>query len=302
MSSVNITAYQRLVATAAGLKVPDAVRQVATAPPQDPQPGQIWRAVWDDTIQLLLITAAGDDDTLRAVPASFERYADPDTLLVPAQATTLEQPLALWWGLETTLPWCVLDRQVSELTKRPPALTARTLADAVPGTQWGSGTVSSAPANEYRAVLADQLALFASARWVPQGSGGLNQLLCDHGITAPQLGAELQLPPPRALAVWRGQLALTAEQAATLAERLGQSTGQLLAANPALPPVVVHELNRPLRRKQVKALAAQHDESEREARLRAAYGIYTLAARDDDRTQPNWTARTDRYFELRLGE
>lgn len=302
MSSVHTTAYQRLVAAAAGLKVPDAVRQVATAPPQDPQPGQIWRAVWDDTIQLLLITAAGDDDPLRAVPASFERYADTDTLLLPAQATTLEQPLALWWGLEATLPWCVLDRQVSELTSRPPALTFRTLAAAVPGTQRGSGTALSAPTIEYRGVLADQLALLASAQWAPQGSGGLNQLFRDHGITALQLGVELKLPPPQALAVWRGQLALTADQAATLADRLDQPASQLLAANPALPPAVVHELNRPLRRKQVKALAAQHDEAERDARLRAAYGIYTLAARDEDRAQPNWKARTDRYFELRLGE
>ncbi|WP_326585384.1 hypothetical protein OG889_44750 [Streptomyces sp. NBC_00481] len=302
MSSVHTTAYQRLVAAAAGLKVPDAVRQVATAPPQDPQPGQIWRAVWEDTIQLLLITAAGEDDTLRAVPASFERYADTDTLLLPARATTLEQPLALWWGLEAALPWCVLDRQVSELTSRPPTLTARTLADAVPGTQWGSGTAPSAAITEYRGVLADQLAFLASAQWVPQGSGGLNQLFRDRGITAPQLVAELELPPPQALALWRGQLALTADQAATLAERVEQPASQLLAANPALPPAVVHELNRPLRRKQVKALAAQHDETERDARLRAAYGIYTLAARDDDRTQPNWKARTDRYFELRRGE
>ncbi|MFL1897555.1 hypothetical protein ACJWDR_00335 [Streptomyces tauricus] len=302
MGSVHTTAYQRLVAAAAGLKVPDAVRQVATAPPQDPLPGQIWRAVWEDTIQLLLITAVSDDDTLRAVPASFERYGDADTVLLPAQATTLEQPLALWWGLEAALPWCVLDRQVSELTSRPSAFTSRMLADAVPGTQWGSGTALSSSTIEYRAVLADQLAFLASTQWVPQGSGGLNQLFRDQGITAPQLVAELQLPPPQALAVWRGQLALTADQAATLAERLGQPAGRLLEANPALPPAVVHELNRPLRRKQVKALAVQHDETERDARLRAAYGIYTLAARDDDRTQPNWTARTDRYFELRLGE
>lgn len=302
MSSVHTTAYQRLVAAAAGLKVPDAVRQVATAPPQDPLPGQIWRAVWEDTIQLLLITAVSDDDTLRAVPVSFERYGDADTVLLPAQATTLEQPLALWWGLEATLPWCVLDRQVSELTSRPSTFTSRMLADAVPGTQWGSGTALSSSTIEYRAVLADQLAFLASTQWVPQGSGGLNQLFRDRGITALQLGAELQLPPPQALAVWRGQLALTADQAATLAERLGQPAGRLLEANPAVPPAVVHELNRPLRRKQVKALAAQHDETERAARLRAAYGIYTLAARDDDRTQPNWTARTDRYFELRLGE
>ncbi|MCX4539049.1 hypothetical protein [Streptomyces sp. NBC_01669] len=302
MSSVHTTAYQRLVAAAAGLKVPHAVHQVATAPPQDPKPGQIWRAVWEDTIQLLLITAASDDDTMRAVPASFERYADTGTLFLPAQATTLEQPLALWWGLEARLPWCVLDRQVSELTPRPDILTSRTLADTVTDTRWGSDAIPSAAANEYRAVLAEGLEVLASAQWAPQGSGGLSQLFRDHAITAPQLAAELKLPAPQALAVWRGQQPLTAHQAATLAERLDQPAGYLLAANPALPPAVVHELNRPLRRTQVKELAAQYNETERNARLRAAYGIYTLAARDDDRTQPNWTARTDRYFELRLGE
>lgn len=58
MSSVHTTAYQRLLAAAASLKVPDAVHRVATAAPQDPRPGQIWRAMWEDTIQLLLITTA----------------------------------------------------------------------------------------------------------------------------------------------------------------------------------------------------------------------------------------------------
>lgn len=302
MSSVHTTAYQRLVAAAAGLKVPDAVHRAATAPPPDPRPGQIWRAVWDDTIQLLLITTAGDQDTARAVPASLERYADADTLLLPAPATTLEQPLALWWGLETTLPWCVLDRQVSELTSRPDTLTSRMLADTVTGARWGSSTVVPAAANEYRAALTDQLEVLASAQWAPQGAGGLSELLRDHGITVQQLAAELKLPPPLALDMWRGQQPLNAEQAATLAALLGQPAARVLDTNPALPPAVVHQLNRPLRRSQVKKLAAQYDETEHAARLRAAYGVYTLAARDDNRTQPNWNARTDRYFELLLDE
>ncbi|MFB7170648.1 hypothetical protein ACFCYM_07450 [Streptomyces sp. NPDC056254] len=238
---------------------------------------------------------------MRAVPTSFERYADVDTLLLPGQATTLEQPLALWWGLETTVPWCVLDRQVSELTGRPDALTSRTIADTVVGAQWGRGdTVLSAAASEYRAVLTDHMEVLASARWAPQGAGGLSQVFRDHGISVQQLAAELNLPSPVALDVWRGQHPLTAEQAATLAALLGQPAGRLLDANPAVPPSVVHELNRPLRRSQVRKLAAQHDETEHDARLRAAYGIYTLAARDDHRTQPNWIARTDRYFELQL--
>ncbi|CAM5568600.1 HTH cro/C1-type domain-containing protein OS=Streptomyces griseus OX=1911 GN=NCTC13033_01513 PE=4 SV=1 [Streptomyces griseus subsp. griseus] len=102
--------------------------------------------------------------------------------------------------------------------------------------------------------------------------------------------------------MWRGQQPLNAEQADTLAALLGQPAARFLDTNPALPPAVVHELNRPLRRSQVKKLAAQYDETEHAARLRAAYGVYTLAARDDNRTQPNWNARTDRYFELLLDE
>ncbi|MFJ8076983.1 hypothetical protein ACIQ7Q_24325 [Streptomyces sp. NPDC096176] len=302
MSSVHTTAYQRLVAAAAGLKVPDAVHRVATAQPQDPKRGEIWRAAWEDIIQLLLITTTGDDDTAHVVPVSFERYADARTLLLPARATTLEQPVALWWGLEATVPWCVLDRQVSELTARPDNLTSRALADTVKESTWGSGTVLSAAAGEYRAVLTGHLEVLASAQWAPQGSGDLAELLGEHGITVQQLAAELNLAPPHALDVWRGQQPLTAEQAATLAALLGQPAARFLDANPTLPPTVVHELNRPLRRSQIKKLAAHYDETEHAARLRAAYGIYALAARDDNRTEPNWTARTDRYFELRLDE
>ncbi|MEU8926207.1 hypothetical protein AB0D10_35640 [Kitasatospora sp. NPDC048545] len=301
MSSVHTTAYQRLVAVAAGLKVPAAVRRVATEPPQDPRPGQIWRAAWKDVIQPLLVTSTGDD-TLRAVPASFERYADGNTLLLPASASTLEEPLALWWGLEATVPWCVLDRQVSELSNCPASLTRHSLAGAVAGAPRGASTAESAAANEYRGLLAGRVAVLSAARWEPEGTGSLPQLLKDKAITPGDLAAELELLPPQALAVWRGKLPLTPDQAATLADRLGQRAEQLIAANPALPHEVVHELNRPLRRAQVKALAARYNEAEHDARLRAAYGIFALAARQDGPARPNWTARTDRYFELCLGE
>ncbi len=301
MSPVHSTAYQQLMAVAAGLKVPDAVRRVTSAPPQDPQPGQIWRAVWDDVIQLLLITAV-DGDVLRAVPASFERYADTDTLLLPATASTLEESLALWWGLEAVFPWCVLDRQVSELTDRPTSMAGGSLADTVVGARWGKGAAVSAAGTEYRGVLADRVAVLASARWEPLGTGGLPQLFKDSGLTPGILAAELQLLPPQALAVWRGMQPLTTDQAAVLAERLGRSADELIAANPAVPQDVVRELNRPLRRAQVKALAARHGEAELDARLRAAYGIFALAARQSGPARPDWTARTDRYFELCLGE
>lgn len=303
MNAAQSSAYERLLAAAAGLKVPDAVREVATAPPRDPEPGQIWRAVWEHTIQLLVITTV-DDDTVHAIPVSFERYADAHTLLLPAEASTLEQPLALWYGLKQPLPWCVLDRQVSQLTMPLPASLHPDLPHTAPlGARWGSSAPSPAAADaEYRGALADTLARLSAARWVPEGSGALRELLQQRGVTAQQLGSQLQLPPAQALPVWRGQYPLTADQADKLAVLLGLRADEVLAANPALPPALVHELNRPLRRKQVRTLAARHLESEHQARLRAAYGIFTLAARPDSRTNTDWTARTDRYFELRLGQ
>ncbi|MGW1917634.1 hypothetical protein ACWCQS_45045 [Streptomyces sp. NPDC002076] len=303
MNPAQSSAYERLAVAAARLKVPDAVREAATVPPRDPEPGQIWRAVWEYAVQLLVITEVGCD-TVQAVPLSLERYADAHTLLLPAGASTLEQPLALWWALKQALPWHVLDRQVSQLTVPLPASADPALPhDVPPGARWGSPAPSpAAAAAEYRGVLADTLARLSAARWASQGSGALPQLLQKRGVNAQQLASQLQLPPAQALSVWRGQYPLTADQAEKLAVLLGLGMDEVLAANPALPPAVVRELNRPMRRGQVRALAARHIENEHQARLRAAYGIFTLAARQDDRTNMDWAARADRYFELRLGQ
>ncbi|QDO25684.1 hypothetical protein FNV65_55020 [Streptomyces sp. S1A1-8] len=300
MNPAQSSAYERLVAAAAGLKVPDAVREVATAPPRDPEPSQIWRAVWEDTIQLQVITAVADD-TVQAVPVSFERYADTDTLLLPAGASTLEQPLALWWGLQRPLPWYVLDRQVSQLTVPLPASMGPAFPHEVPpGATWGSTAPHpTAAAAEYRGVLADSFAELSGAQWVPQGSGALPELLQRRGITIKQLASQLNLQPPHALEVWRGQVPLTPEQAEDLAAALGLGADEVLAANPALPAPVIHELSRPSRRPQVRALAARTATSEPDARRRAAFGIYALAARQEGSTT-DWGARADRYFELHL--
>ncbi|WP_432091990.1 hypothetical protein [Streptomyces sp. NRRL F-5630] len=247
-----------------------------------------------------MITAVADD-TVQAVPVSFERYADTDTLLLPAGASTLEQPLALWWGLQLSLPWYVLDRQVSQLTVPLPASTGPALPHEVPpGATWGSTAPHpTAAAAEYRGVLADSLAELSAAQWVPQGSGALPELLQRRGITIKQLASQLNLQPPHALEVWRGQAPLTPEQAEDLATALGLGADEVLAANPALPAPVIHELSRPSRRPQVRALATRTATSEPDARRRAAFGIYALAARQEGSTT-DWGARTDRYFELHL--
>lgn len=302
MNHAQGSAYERLRAAAAQWKVPAAVREVATAPPGDPEPNQIWRAVWEHTVQLVVITSV-DDTTVQAIAVSLERYADAHTLLLPAEASTLEQPLALWWGLRQSLPWCVLDRQVSQLTTPlPVSLHPDCPQQAPPGAQWGTTLPSpAATAAEYRGLVIDHLARLSGARWEPEGTGTLPQLLQQHGINARQLAEHLQLAPPQALSVWRGQTPITPEQAQHLAEVLDTSADDLLTANPALPPAVLHEMNRPLRRWQVRTLAARQGDTEAQARRRAAFGVFTLAARQEDRNDVYWSARADRYFELHLG-
>ncbi|WP_179887585.1 hypothetical protein [Streptomyces sp. b94] len=127
-------------------------------------------------------------------------------------------------------------------------------------------------------ALSEGLARLSAARWVPEGSGALPQLLQQRGVTPQQLGSQLQLPPAQALPLWRGHHPLTAAQAEKIAVLLGLGAQEVLAANPAPPPAVVHELNRPMRRQHLRALAARHLENEQQARLRAAYGSLTLAA------------------------
>ncbi|WP_345552642.1 helix-turn-helix domain-containing protein [Streptomyces lannensis] len=296
------SAYERLRVAAAQWKVPAAVREVATAPPSDPEPNQVWRAVWEHTVQLVLITGV-DDTTVQVIPVSLERYADAHTLLLPAEASTLEQPLALWWGLRHSLPWCVLDRQVSELTvPLPTSLHPERPQQATSGGQWGTAVPSPGTAvAEYRGLVTDHLARLSAARWEPEGTGALPQLLQQQGIDARQLAKHLQLSPPQALSVRRGQTPITPEQAQRLAEVLGTSADDLLTANPALPPAVLLEMNRPLRRWQVRTLATRQGDTENQVRRRAAFEICTLAARQEDRNDVYWAARADRYFELHLG-
>ncbi|KIF67148.1 hypothetical protein HY68_36215 [Streptomyces sp. AcH 505] len=296
------TAYERLLAAAAQLKVPEAVRTVATATPSDPEPGQIWRAAWGTVSELLAVTAVGDD-AVHVIPVSMEAFHDEKTLILPGSASTLEVPLALWCGLKGTVPWCVLDRQMGELTIPLPVDGYLTNPDALPAGRWGAPAPSTAAQPvEYRGSVADAINELSSAHWVPEGTGRLGQLFREHHVTTAQLADHLDVPPARALALWRGLAPLTHEQAQRLAELLHLPPSTLLAANPAVPPPVIRALGRPLRRRQLRHLAEEEDESEDEVRRRAAFDVFALAARQPGGRNTDWEARVERYFQVRLGE
>ncbi|WP_030614856.1 hypothetical protein [Streptomyces fulvoviolaceus] len=300
MNQASSSAYERLRAAAAQMHVPAAVRRAAAATPGDPLPGQIWRAVWNDAVEIVAVTAV-DDTTAHALPVSLEtQFYDSDTVLLPAEASTLEQPLALWRGLGRRLPWYVLDRQVSQLSIPLGADGSPTPA----GTEYcyGSPLHSSAvQAAEFRSVLADAMDQLATARWAPQGSGDLAALLKRHGLGPTELIQRLSIQAPRALALLRGQAPLTPDEARLLSPDLDMPADRVLACNPPLPDRLVHELSRPARRVQVRRLARLTGSAEQDARQQALFATLALAARQDRPAEADWTARVDRFFDVHLG-
>lgn len=301
MSQPSSSAYERLRAATAQLAVPEKVRATAAAAPGDPCPGQIWRAVWDDVVEIVAVTAV-DGTAVRALPVSLEtRFHDSQTLLLPAAASTLDQPLALWCGLASRLPWCVLDRQVSQLSvpldaKGSPAPTATEY-------RYGSPIPSSgAQASEFRAVLADTMDLLTSVQWAPQGSGDLAVVLKQRGLGPADLIQHLAIEPSRALAVLRALTPLTPHEADLLAPVLGLPVGDVLAANPPLPDRLVHELSRPARRVQIRRLARLTGTAEDDARQQALFATLALAARQERPAEADWPARVDRFFDVHLGQ
>ncbi|MFE7949950.1 hypothetical protein [Streptomyces sp. NPDC057426] len=301
MSQPSSSAYERLRAATARLAVPKEVLATAAATPGDPRPGQIWRAVWDDVVEIVAITAV-DGVAVFALPISLEpRFHDSQTLLLPASASTLSQPLALWCGLARRLPWCVLDRQVSQLSvqldaKGSPAQTATDY-------RYGNPIPSSAAqVSEFRAVLADTMDVLASAHWAPQGSGNLAVLLKQRGLGPADLIQHLGIEPPRALAVLRALTPLTPREAGLLAPILGLPLDDVLAANPPLPDRLVHELSRPARRVQIRRLAQLTGTAEDDARQQALFATLVLAARQERPAEADWPARVDRFFDVHLSQ
>ncbi|MEU4171275.1 hypothetical protein AB0F46_30900 [Streptomyces sp. NPDC026665] len=301
MNQASSSAYEQLRAAVAQLKVPEGVRAAAAAVPGDPRPGQIWRAVWDRVVEIVVVTAV-DETSIRAIPVSLEtRFHDSGTLLLPASASSLEQPLALWCSLGALLPWCVLDRQVSELSVSLDA--DGTPTPTATGYRYGSPiSRPAAQAAEFRAVLADTMDLLAAAHWAPQGRGDLAVLLKLHGLGPADLIQRLNIQPPRALALLRAQTPLTPQEAALLAPVLGRAPDKVLSANPPLAERVVRELSRPARRVQIRRLAQLTGTTEDNARQQALLATLALAARQERPAEPDWPAWADRYFDVHLGQ
>ena len=280
-----------------------------TAIVDDPARGQLWRALWDDVAQLVLVLRITGTGTAVVAPVTTDPPAcDESSVVVSADLTMLGHTATLWGGLATEVPFLVFDLLVGDL--------APTVVDAVEDVAAGGGAemlpegVSAGtpvvspfdPAAEVRAELSDTLERLRGAAWAPQalGSGkSLRELLrgrSDVPALMEELTKALGLGLPDVLSILMGKRPVTPEQAPAVAQVTGLTEEQVLSAVSPLPASLVSELDRPRWR---KALRAQRrpGESETAARLTVAYGTLALAARQTGpASAPSWPQRIRQYL------
>lgn len=271
-------------------------------PPPVPAPGQIWRARWGEVAEAILLLVVREN-AVETVPVTFDdEEADAGAVLLPEDASSLGTDVVIWLDIRNVLPTRVLERCLGSLD---PTVSSQWQVDAaVGGLLRGEAVVyASDPRREVRAELEDRLEELSHAEWVGAGSGDLGVILAGHGLNPSGLAGRLDVSVPRAMSILRGQAAVTEEEAERLADVTGRSASGLLARNPVPPAGIVLLLDQPSRRFQVLKLAAKRGISEVEARRRAAFGTWALAARQTGESRvPDWSSRLDRYFEVVLGE
>jgi hypothetical protein len=271
-------------------------------PPPEPAPGQIWRARWGEVAEAILLLDV-KENAVETVPVTFDdEEADAGAGILTESDSSLGTSVVLWLDISNVLPMRVLERCLGSVDPR--VSSRRQLGATVGELPRGEAVVyASDPRREVRAELEDRLEELSHAEWIGAGSGDLGVILAGHGLTPSGLAARLNVPVPRAMSILRGQAAVTEEEAERLADVTGRSASDLLASNPVPPAGIVLLLDQPSRRSQVLMFAAKRGIPEVEARRRAAFGTWALAARQTGESlAPEWSSRLDRYFEVVLGE
>jgi hypothetical protein len=252
-------------------------------------------------VELVLLLEVGDEDVFAAPISLDDRCADEDTVILQSAQTSLTTTVAVWMGLAQRLPLYVLDRRLGvgrvDVTDRDWVDRAIDV-----GAVRGRPAVGPLdPVNQARARAADALGFLADATWAPSGTGELGRMLASASLDPQALIELLDVSPQIALALRRGQLAATPDQAAKLAPLLQLPEQVVLEANPAPSRGLVLKMSRPVRRAQVNSLAARRGIEERAAWLTAAYSVNAMAARQTgSQIEPAWDERIDQYFRITL--
>lgn len=271
-----------------GVSVPDAVRVAWSGSRPAPEPGHLWRAVWDEVARYVVVLHV-DPATAEVAPVTLDpELATDDAYLLDAGESDFDVPIAVWLGLRATVPLRVLDRSAGRVHLAVEAIRKSP-----------QGRPVATPLDERAlegAVLRDDMDELAAA---PPSEATLPDLLASVTVEAMTAAG---VAPQLALAVRRGLRPVTPEQAQTLAPLAGTTPDALLRANPPLPDDLVRALDDDQGRAWVARLAAHLPTDAESARLSVGYGAYTLAARETVKGSIDWAARISRYVQAIVGD
>ncbi|MGZ4755371.1 MAG: helix-turn-helix domain-containing protein [Acidimicrobiia bacterium] len=261
----------------------------------EPAEGEIWRAAWGSSVQLVFVVEVRDDD-FDAVPVNPDIDLIDDHAVVIGPGPPLTHPLAAWSGLRRALPIRALDVRVA-------AGQASDLAAVRRGRGQGAPITSLLDERaQVRDALASRLEDLASATWLPSISStiDLGGLLRARNLSPSKLAPELGVAPGDVTAIARGDRTPSPEQAETLSRLLDVAPDQLLSA--AVDTDLVWALDRPrVRRRLAERGVAEGEPDEAAWRLRVARTKLPTAARTTGTTDSRrrWTGLIETYLDER---
>lgn len=264
-------------------------------------PGQLWLAR-RGTRSLLVLICSVDGAMVELIPVTIDDGSNAEAVDLPAISSELAAPLTVWRALVSSVPMRTLESYCGQLLLDHSG--GNVLDGIVKAGLPGPAAVSAAdPTLVLAARLLDELDDFAGAP-LPGGTGELPSVLKASGLGVRELGDLLEVPGATVLELRRGQRAISAEQARTLAPVIDRDATELLAANPTPPEPLVVWMSRPPQRRRISQLSRLKNVDEDTAFADATYSTFALAARTsgDRGAESAWAALGERYFQSVLDE
>lgn len=252
----------------------------------DPEPGQVWRARWNDRTLTVLVVSTGSQSSVRIVPAHLAPVEVDDSGVTHLQSLVAEAPLRI----------AVRDKEHVMIPKRvlDVALVRQTDAMASYARQISREPLFNLPPvapDRTTARRYDTLERLMNASWAPLLGTSLREVLSTHAISPSEVAQALDLDAATTYAALKGTRFLDAEQMRSLSEVQDVPLQELLGVGPQVPPELVDAIDTPRHRWFVDRLRDELNLDEEGARTELARVAYALAARQTGSKQVEWANR-----------
>lgn len=263
----------------------------------DVRPGQVREAIWGGCEATVLVV--GVDDAAAEVtvnPVSLEPgVADASTVVLDGEDSPLRGCVAIWPNVTATMSFIVLHDVIAELpedviqrVRRGPHTPRAASLWHGDSPRFGDTPLPGSGAAIAIEELRDSIDEIASVR--PQRTRtARTQQTMKFPLSLPVLMETLGITQAVAMAVIKGQRALTFDQAEAVARVADVPVGDVLAAARPLPDDLERELMEPRWRSVIRSRAAAGDEGE--AREELGRSAFALAARGKGSGRELWRQR-----------